>query len=403
MKSPRSVVVLLDTAVVAAIGVTVLVVAARSLPPQDLTVFSLMILVVTSAVAFQRTALLAPALATQRSDGPGVVPLKWGLMAGPPIAIVGTAIMASVPIEPDERLPVLFCCFIATFSWLVVDVIRRNLLTRSMWKPLILLDGSFAVSVLGLSLFAILFGDGLLSLAVAFATGSGLTLLLLPIARRNVSAHRYFTLKGTWRLGSWAALDSLMSISANFIPLIATTALIDVQLAGEYRVLQSAAGPLNIIATALITSTGLQAWHFTTAESVRRLKRTALRQSFSLALLALVYLALAALAVTWLAGLESSTILRVTIVVGIAGVLSAFSVPLQAAALSLGQQRFGAFTRILVVAVAVLVSVPEVARFLPWQDPIAATSIVAAILSLVGWSLALFLRKPFSQASLDGE
>ena len=73
----RSVLVVLNTAIAAAASVVLLLGAARAMGQQSLSNFSLVQLIVVTAVMLQRSTILSPALAAQRSTGRTQVPMVW--------------------------------------------------------------------------------------------------------------------------------------------------------------------------------------------------------------------------------------------------------------------------------------------------------------------------------------
>lgn len=387
----RNFLVVVDTALTAGTSVLLLLGAARSMSPRELSDFSLVQLLVVTGVMLQRAFFMSPALASQRQTGKSSIPIRWVASLSVPIAIaLGLFIFTTVGSQNGPSLEWLVLGAGLSAAALVQDTCRFALLSRDNVAGAVASDALLLFLISGTLIFrdhvntassltiywAI---SGTIAVAVAF--------LFLGV-RRN-SDTRTTTVSQTWRLGKWSGLDALMSAAANLTPMLLTALVLGSEQAGTYRVLQSSLGPLNILSTSLVTMFGLDSWKFVSRRNLRTLRRTVFRAIIAMSAFAVIYIAFAEYAVVVISGLTSSDLLRIAVIVGAVGIMGAATSPLSAASLALGYQRHGAILRIVIVVFSVGVSFAgALGLWLPWHDPIGAVTLFAATAGLVGWTIS---------------
>jgi len=378
-----------DQAVTALGSVAILLFAARAFPPSQLAAFSLAQLVATTLQAIMRAAVLNPSLASQRTHGVGAIPLRWAITAGPVVgllAVAGALIANSgskVPPGPDWYVAVPA----AAVTLVLMDLARYRCFSGGAFQRVLIGDLVWIALIVGVATATVVFGfssPSALMSAWAVANLGGLGVMAF---HRSAASGRSIRFRETWVLGRWGGLESLMSSAANLLPMFVTTLALGSDSAGFYRVLQSALGPLNIVNTSVSIAFGLDSWRLNGETALRELRAKVLRITALLVTFAVLYIALAEVAVIFVSGLTGDDLFRVALIVGIAGVLGAATTASSAAALALGYQRFGVLIRSGTVLLAVGVSVAAAAGYwVPWGDPIGTVSLAAAAIGLAGWS-----------------
>lgn len=363
--------------------------AARTMTSTALSVFSLVQLLIMSGVTLQRALFLSPALATQRTDGRSLVPVRWTLKVSLPGAILLAGLISALMGSPHGDSWIwLLPSFAASAAALVQDVLRFCLISRNRLYGAVVSDGLW----LGFICLTVVPND-LLASATALTTFWGATggvavttALLFCRTRQNSPSEPMLSIRRTWRLGKWSGLDAGLSATANLAPMLMTALVIGSEYAGTYRVLQSSLGPLNILSTSMITMLGLDSWKFVTHDSLSSLQRTVRRALLSMVLFASAYIALAELAIIAFAELQTPEMVRIALIVGVVGVVGAVTAPLSAASLALGYQKDGAILRVVIVGFSLGASILSgLGVWLPWNDPIGTVTIFAAAAGLAGW------------------
>lgn len=376
---------------------------ARTLSATELSDFSLLLLVLTSSVAFQRAAFLAPGFASQRGGGRAGVPLRWLLFLSAPIAVVSAVLIIFTYRVPSLELYWILVVLAAALPTVANDVLRSHLIGNS--SPVHALVADTAIALIALFGFLAL-GERAsvqeLVFIYSLAAWAGLAIMLC-VAGFNRTYLRFppMSLRRTWRLGKWAGLDNLMSASANLVPMMAATLVLGYDFAGTYRVLQAALGPLNILSNAILTSFGLDAWQL--RSRIDLLKLSSRVRSLSLRLIAFtcLYLVAGEMAILWISNLQGEDVLRIAIIVGVAGLMSSACIAPQAGALALGYQKSGAIIRVFVLGFALIVTFGSIGGgFLPWGDPIAAVALFAGTANLLGWTVAYRRAQKLERALL---
>lgn len=392
MTKQRNFLVIVNTAIAAGASVVLLLGAARSMGPQQLSNFSLVQLIIMTAVMLQRALFLSPALASQRRHGKSHIPVLWSVQLSLPCSLViGVFLAWTMAGQGKSYAEWLLLSVGASAVVLVQDMVRFSLLSRE------LVHGAVVSDALWLALIVMtVFLNGYFETAYSLTlywSATGLLAILVGLiflySRRDSQSQKKVSIRQTWRLGKWSGLDAFMSAAANLAPMLMTTLVIGSENAGTYRVLQSSLGPLNILSTSLITMLGLDAWKYVSAESLSGLQRTVRRAMAYMIAFAVAYIALAEVAVIVISGLASTELIRIAIVVGLVGILGAATAPLSAASLALGYQKDGAILRVIIVAFSLTTSsLAGLGYWLPWNDPIGTVTLFAAITGLLGWSLS---------------
>ncbi|WP_292726753.1 hypothetical protein [Microbacterium sp. UBA837] len=382
-----------DIGIVAAGNAVALILAARALTPAALSDFSIVLLVATSAVALQRATILTPGFATQRTSGQGAVPLRWALSVSTPSGVVvGSSMLFIAPGQDPVSLAIASVPLLVLV--LVADVARAYLLNLQAAGRAAAADSVLFAAIVALFSFVALSpaaatATTLLLVYDAAVFGGTCLIVAFAVAARRNDERSSISLVATWRLGRWSGADNLLSALASIVPMVVTTSALNAALAGEYRLLQSAIGPLNVLTTSIIASVGIESWRLIDANALRRLHKQVVRMTVGLTLFTLVYIVAAELLIIWASGLSSPSILRVAVVCAIAGLLNSLRTPSQAAALALGGQRYGFVIRVFVViAAAALTFLGGWTSLLPWDDPIGWIAIVSSLANLVGWRIA---------------
>lgn len=380
----------LDTATTAGVNAALLILASRLLTEQQLGSLTMVQLFATSAVILQRALLLTPGLAARRTLGmPAAIPMRWASVSVTALALIAAA-GSPFALTTGEPLWVrMTIALVFSGSLLMQDYVRYLLFSRDQARVAVRMDVVWLVVTAISALIAALVG-GWIALLGAWASASAIATLTTIVlwGRHMRSELPHVRLRDTLRLGRWSGLDNAMSIFSNILPMIVTTLALATPLAASYRVLQTALGPLNIINTTLIAGFGLTSYRLTTIDEIRRLSARVRRSTLLLGAATLIYTLVAFSALSYIAQIESSTALRVGVILGISALLGAATTPAMAAASALGYQYIGVSVRVLVVALSSTVSwMAASGGPVPWQDPIGVVAVGAAALGLVGWSV----------------
>lgn len=386
----RSVLVILNTAIAAAASVVLLLGAARAMDQDDLSDFSLVQLIVVTSVMLQRSTLLSPALATQRSVGRTVIPTSWAVTVSIPSAIVlAGCLSVAFGTGPEEYLLWFLAGLAAGGAALVQDTVRYGLLSRNLTSKAVFSDAVWLTLISVSLIFPAWFSDPLfLTFYWGFSGAASIAIGLIPLLLHSAKSHGLprASIRRTWKLGKWSGIDAALSATATLLPMIFTAFVLGSAEAGTYRVLQSALGPINILCTSMITLFGLDSWQLISAAGLKSLRRKVSRAVVAMIAFTTVYVAFAELAMVWLSGIASPELFRIAVIVGVVGIIGSATSPLSAAALALGYQRHGAVLRFVIVLFALLASFAGLAGvWLPWNDPIGTVTLFAAVAGLLGW------------------
>jgi O-antigen/teichoic acid export membrane protein len=358
----------------------------------ELSTFSLVQLLVMTAVMLQRAFFLSPALASQRNHGQSTIPVRWALVVSIPAAGLLGGLISGLMGAKENTLGLWFAIGFAVGTVaLVQDVLRFSLLSRNR------AHGAVASDALWLAFISLtLFPNEILQTSTALSSFWAATGLIAVIAAlifhwldSSRHANRKLSIGRTWKMGKWSGLDAALSATANLAPMLITALVIGSEHAGTYRVLQSSLGPLNILSTSLITMFGLDSWRFVSWESLTKLQLTVRKAVTYMIIFAVAYIAVAELVIISLAELDSHEMLRISLIVAIVGIIGAATSPLSAASLALGYQKHGAVLRLIIVTFSVTVSLLGwLGLWLPWNDPIGTVTLFAATAGLAGWAVS---------------
>ncbi|MBD1541856.1 hypothetical protein G9E11_06255 [Arthrobacter sp. IA7] len=372
-------------------NVILLLGAARSVNAEELSDFSLVQLIAMTMVMLQRAFFLSPALSAQRTGGRAVIPKQWVLTISLPMAVLGGLLIGlTVGLDDQNFLAWTSLGVLCGVVVLAQDSLRFCLLSRNAVHGAVVSDAVWLSLVVGVAIASgVLVTAESLALYWALSGIVAMVAALVWLLRRPSDELPLADLGRAWRLGKWSGIDALMSATANLLPMLLTALVLGSEFAGTYRVLQSALGPLNILSTSLLTLFGLDSWRFVSAIGLRRLARKVRRSVGLMILFAVSYVALAEIVIISISGLRSSELLRISIIVGIVGVLGAATSPVNAASLALGYQKHGAILRAVIVTFSIAVSFGAgLGLPLPWNDPIGAVTLFAASAGLVGWGIS---------------
>jgi hypothetical protein len=383
----------IDGALASATSVLVVIAAARALPPPQLAIFAVIQLAVVSVQLLQRAAILAPALASQRQQGRGVVPLRWAGVVGLPFGVAGACATGAYLAVAGVLEPTLaFAVAITQCAITCMDAVRYRLFSALRARRAALIDG-VALAVLALAFGVALFADAdELSLAGLMCLWGGVlaaaTLAAVATVPRAHGVDR-LGLGPTWKLGKWSGLDQAMSVAASLLPFVVTGLALGSDLAGPYRVMQTALGPLNVVVAAVVTSMALGSWALVDLASLDHLAIQVKRLFRILTVAASAYLIVATVILAWAADVDESAVLRVSIVVLLAGAIGAATVPFVAAANALGYQRYGVTIRAVTLSGVIAIAALSVSGSLGASpDAIGASTLFASLVGVAGWYLA---------------
>lgn len=384
---------LVDTGLSALMGIVVVVLAARSLGAGQLDRFSVAQLLVVTVVGIVRASIYGPAMAAQRTTGRAVIPARWIVTVSVPVA-AGIALSFGPVVNSGggALVPWILCLFVTCTIALMLDATRSALLSRELVAGAIVADAC-ALVFLG-SLFALGFFHGsefrtLYGWAVALFGALLIAIGYLLAKKRGGEDVQQQSLRETWKLGRWAALDSSLAAVGSLLPIFVAALVVGGGSAGVYRTLQTALGPLNIIHTTVITSFSLDAWQAADTHGLQRLGRRVRRLTLVMIGMSGLYVGAGLPVMGWVAGLHDPDLGRIMIVVGIAAVMGAATTAPNAGALALGYHKAGALIRGTVLVLSVVISLPQsVHTWVPWSDAIGTTMFMSALLALAGWTVA---------------
>jgi hypothetical protein len=388
-------VLLVDQAVSSASNLVVLIIGARILEPAPLARYALFQLVVTTLIGLQRAILLAPALSMQKQLGRGFIPLRW--IAVGPTSSIGLALPLFLLVFEPRGLsdtPSVAVAVATSFCALAQDLVRYALFSHGHALSALVCDLlwlAITTSTLG-TLASVLAHPDLLLVAASWGCGAlvsaalGVVLLL----RRTSNAGRIAVpIRMAWKLGKWASVDSGLSAAINLLPMFIATVAVGASIAGSYRIMQTALSPLNLVNTTIVLKFGLDAWQLADEPGIVALKRRVSTLHRWLVPGSVVVALLVEPAVLLVAGLSPLAVIGPALAVAAVAVFGAWMSPKMAAAQALGYQRFGAYLRVVSVAIASLVSA---SILLQWpfklEDPIGPTMVITSLVGLVGWELA---------------
>lgn len=384
----RDILIASDTAVVAATSAGLLLVGARVVSLSDLAALAMLQLIVMSLVGIQRASLLTPALAAQRTTGQGSIPPRRYLYTGLPFVV---ALSPLVPLALGASDPYWVLGSLATVAAIgatAQDWMRHVLFSRGKTAASLGSDAAWLVVVFGGLAATWILDASWLLLAGLWAAGGWVALCVAvilagPLATAGDTA---IPLRATLALGRWSGGDAALSVAANLMTMVTTTVALASPLAAVYRVLQGAAGPWNILASTFLTVFGLDAWKLDSVDAVARLRSRTIRASATLAVLAAVYYSVALPLFALVSGISDEGVLRVAVILGIAGILQAATIPLMSAATALGQQFVGLILRVGVIGVSIGLSAMAIADVgIPWSDPIGVLALVSSTAGLFAW------------------
>lgn len=388
----RDLLVLVDTALLSGASVLLLVIAARALTPGALSVFALAQPIVATAVGTQRAAVLAPALVVRRTAGDGWVPLGWIARVSLPISLIAAFGTALVVGGVEHRPAVVGGAMLAAvIAALAQDVARYRLLSQGRVRGALISDAVLVVLIAATALLIPVVHDWPdLLLLWAGALAVALVVALWQLGRLpSGEALPPIRLRAVWPLGRWAGLDSLLGTASYLLPLFISSLVLGNRFAGVYRVLQAANGPLNVLDTAIVTSFGLAAVSIVSSSDVLALRSRVRRLVPLMMLFAGGYLVIAQVLIIVLSGVTGPDLVRIAVVVLIAGMIGAVTTPLSAGALSLGKQASGAIIRAVVVTFSVGISLAAAFGLpVPFGDPIGLVALFAPAATAVGWFLS---------------
>ncbi|MCS5496113.1 hypothetical protein NY547_02520 [Cnuibacter physcomitrellae] len=349
-------------------------------------------LLVSTAVGLQRAMFLMPAFSAQRTTGRSRIPLTWVLIIGlPTTTILALSMPFALGLVGPDFVSAAALGFLVGLVALTQDALRYILFSRALVAGALASD---ALWLLGVVAGLVTLNQSLAwesAAAVWGISGAAAALIAAAFLLRSHSDLPAASLRATFRLGRWSGLDAALSGFANLLPMLVTSLALGTDLAGVYRVLQSALGPLNILSASIATSFGMDSWKLTSRSELQRLRTRTVRLGLILTLSSIAYLAVAEPLVIAITGIGHDQLIRVALIVAFAGLLGAATIPFNSAALSLGYQHLGVVLRLVIVSAALAVSILSAASvWVPWDDPIGTTTVVSASVGFAGWLLAFF-------------
>lgn len=387
----RDLALLVDTGLSSIANAAVLLLSARLMSLDEAGEFSLALLVATAVLAVQRAAVVNPTLAAQRVGGRSYLPLAWIMSSCAPLGLVGgVGIAATAPADGPASAAIWGTsgCLLS-FGLLTQDYLRRRAFTLGRGQLAVYSSAATLVgSMLGLAIVAGAHDPSPPTLMLVVALAALVSALPLVSVRASAEGSELVRARfgDSLPYAKWAVVDSILSQAAMLIPMVVAVGVIGPDIAARYRVVQVATGPLNMVATTVVTSIGLDAWQVTTRAALSALSAKIVRLSVVLGVGSIGFMAVAVAASVAISGIDlASSILPISVVV-LSSVLLAFTAPSQAGALVLGMQWVGVAIRVVVFVGSVLVSVAAGGdSAAPAMDPIAMTSLLAATATLVGW------------------
>lgn len=412
----RSGLLLLDTSLAAGISILIVLMAARSLPRGELDRFSVAQLLAVTIVGVARASVYAPAMAVQRSTGKAILPVNWiGTVSIPVAALTGLVFGPVIGFDPTTDWQWLGCLTITLVMLLSQDAARMVLISRDLVVAALLSDGLVVVFLvvyfITLSVGVEYPGDisairHMYVWGVAMATGLVVSLTCLTVFRSRYLTSKRQSLRATWSLGKWAALDSSLAGVASLLPMFVAALVLGGGAAGIYRTLQTSLGPLNIVHTTVVTTFSMDSWRISSKRGLGDLRKKVDRLIILMLGGGLIYVVIAIPVMIWFTQLSGPSLIPVAVVVSVGAIIGTMTTAPNAAALALGCHRYGAVIRAIVVSLSVVISLPwSVRTWVPGHDAIGSTLLLAALVGLLGWVWAYrraFRRQASVLSAEDG-
>lgn len=382
---------IVDQGVFSLAGVLPTVLAARIFADTELSRAALLLLAISSALLLQRATILTPGLASQRTIGKSFVPASWAWFAVPSgLFAIGVGLFIEVRVTSVLLLGLaaMLCC--------AQDTLRHRAFSLDAQRLAVIADGVLLASVL---LVFVIFSTSerelsitwfLIALTFCYMTSIACYLLVAISQRSATKNHAPLKLRPAFVLGRWSGLDTIMSIAANFAPLVFTLHQGDPSLSGVYRTGQVVLGPLNVITAGLILSSALTSHQLTSRLGLSDQARwvATMRNRLLVVSVLLVPASLGVLAAVSNVKFASHPVALGAIT--FSGVVGAVTAVYSAASQSLGMQSGGVMIRVICLTgtagILVIGSVLAAREF--EIDVVGLSMAFVSSVSVLGWLIA---------------
>lgn len=363
-------------------NVLLVLVAARSMSPEQFAPFATIQLINTTLMGVGRLAIYGPALSAQRTSGRLRIPAGWVIWVCIALTTVSSPLIAWLLVRSTQAGPLQIA--ITCMAPIVVfaqDGLRYA--RMSEFRIGVVLASDLVWLCITLPLVAIN-GETVSHAYSAWLIGALLGLLvLIPQKAKALPA---VTFRAAWSMGRWGLADSLLAAFIIAGPTVAA-GFFDQSLVPVYRVVQSAVSPMNLANSVLVISFGLNAWQLHMVDGVDNIVAKVRKATITLVVLAVALSTLGIALALWFAEIGWSDAAEPWLIVACATITGGWMSARQAASQSLGMQHVGAAVRLLsgLYAAAVILLA---ARTNLLHDPIGVTIAGATIISLIGSQLA---------------
>lgn len=354
-----------------------LVLMGTVLAAGEFNVYTLLQLVLTTVIAFQRAFISEPTLALKRAE---VVydPLRVWLTILAAVALLGAAVLGGLGATGS-----LFA--VAGVAPLVQDALRYRALSFGHVYRVLVSD------VVWLVLLCV-------ALAVVRPDSSSRGFLVwtltavpavLPLVVLRTPPEVRHSLREVVGIGRFGASDVAIAAVTGLVPLLVVNALVPLSSVGAFRLSQTLLGPVNVVSGTVAVHM-LVAADELDAETDDDLRRRAARVNRRVTQLVCVYVAcVAAFVVLYARTLDavtSSQLAYVFPLTAVALVFTSRAIPYNAILRASGQQRRGVKVRLLLLLGSVLsLAVSLVVWRLGGLDPLVLPLVVTAAITFIAW------------------
>jgi hypothetical protein len=377
-------VLVVDQVISGASNLVVLLLAATKLGPKSFSSFALAQVLVLAAVTLQRSALMEPAMATQRSLGHGRLKAIT-LLCSIVLLCAGVAILQYV-LNHDRT----FCLVTVavTAIALMQDFLRYQGINEHRQRRVLASDASWLVA--SAILVAVLPLRGSPDRAmIAWGVGAVVGLLLF-VGMTAAAPGATFSFEDIWPLSRWSTLEGSLGTVNLLLPLVIGALALDQTNVGAYRIFQNLAGPFNVVHTTVTISLLRTSAQLGSRDAALRLISRVRAWSFQLAGLAAAYMFLASVAVVWVVAspADRHRYWIPALVVGASAVVNAYLSPKLAAMKSLARQRATVWPRAAVTLASIVLAVLIGTNVWQVSDGTGTIIAITAALSLFVWNAA---------------
>ena len=219
-------------------NVLILVAAALSLPKNAFSAFALVQLLVVGCVAMQRAVLLEPSMALRRGSSSAGITWRWLAYSSALGGVLCAAAALVLGLVSSLEAVLVGLCAAAI---LIQDSMRYSAFARRALRRAIAADAIWT----GAGLIALMLQPKSLSHLLLCWLGGALVSLACfrPFMMRQVNKIQWRTIRA---LSAWSATEAGLALLTVALPLYVGSVIEGQQSAGNYRLLQALAGPLNI-------------------------------------------------------------------------------------------------------------------------------------------------------------